>query len=329
MTMAVLELDNVFKSFSHGFLGRKHQVLSGLSFHLEQGEVYGFLGHNGTGKTTTMRLIMGLLRPNSGSIRVFGKPGVTRQARSRIGFLGDDVGLYPHLSAEEMLNFAGELFRLSSKEIRARRNDLLERFEMEEFSAVKIKKYSKGMRQRVGICVALMNNPELLLLDEPYAGLDPIGRRQLRELLLSLRDEGKTILLSSHIVPDVEAVCDRVGILSSGRISRCLNLREIFSPKSAPCEVTLGGVTPQFMVQINSSIEVIYHNSEVVVVRCEGQDVLKSVITRVIESRGNVLEIKPIRFNLEDYLIEELEQEEHKTASKSAERELDYAKSGS
>ena len=240
--MAILELHGIKKAFRTGFLGIRTPVLTGLDLAVEAGEVYGFLGHNGAGKSTTMKVVLGLLKPDAGRVVVFGKEGASRDTRARIGYLGEEVGLYPHNNAEEALGLLGELFRMPRSQARARAHELIEMVGLGEKRHVKIKHYSKGMRQRLGIATALMNDPELLLLDEPYSGLDPIGRKQLRELLVALKTQGKTILMSSHIVPDVEAVCDRVGILSGGKLARVLDLHEVYAGETGEVEVTVAGV---------------------------------------------------------------------------------------
>ncbi len=162
------------------------------------------------------------------------------------------------------------------------------------------------MRQRLGIAIALMNDPDFLILDEPYSGLDPVGRRQLRQLLLSLKEQGKTILLSSHIVPDVEAVCDRVGIISGGRIQRCLSLRDIYRQKSTPVEITASGVHRDTFDKPERGVELVYGNEEAIVLKCVGSGNVKTVISKVYAYGGEVLEVKPLKFSLEDYLLEAL-----------------------
>jgi ABC-2 type transport system ATP-binding protein len=304
--MNVLELDGVTKSYSRGLLGRKRPILEGLSLRIERGEVFGLLGHNGAGKTTTIRVILGLLRPDAGRVKLFEEDGVRRRSLSRIGFLGEETGFYPFLNAEETLRMTGELFRIQSDVLRERIKRLLVAVGLQAKAKAKIKTYSKGMRQRLGIAVALMNDPEFLVLDEPYTGLDPVGRRQLRKLLLSLKDQGKTILMSSHIVPDVEAVCDRVGILGGGKIQRCLALREIYQQKKTPVEVTAAGVDPRNFERPANGIELVYENPEAVVLRCEGPGVVKQVISKIYAFGGEVIEIKPLKFSLEDYLLETL-----------------------
>jgi ABC-2 type transport system ATP-binding protein len=304
--MKTIELENVSKTYSKGLLGRKQGVLQGLSLHIESGEVFGLLGHNGAGKTTTMRLVLGLIRPDSGRIRLFERDGVDREGLSRVGFLGEETGLYPFLTAEETLQLTGELFRLPRDVVRSRRSRLIEMVGLAARSRAKVRTYSKGMRQRLGIAVALMNDPDFLILDEPYTGLDPVGRRRLREVLLELKEQGKTILMSSHIVPDVEAVCDRVGILSGGKIQRCLALADIYRHKSTPVEITATGVDPGMFEAPDSGVELVYRNPEAVVLRCEGRGIVKQLISKVYAFGGEILEIKPLKFNLEDYLIETL-----------------------
>lgn len=304
--MKTLELEGIQKAYARGFRGRKQNVLDGLSLSIEQGEVLGLLGHNGAGKTTTMRLVLGLIRPDAGRVRLFGQDGVGREALSRIGYLGDETGLYPFLSAEETLQLTGELFRLPRDLIRSRKKRLIEMVGLSEKSRARVRSYSKGMRQRLGVAVALMNDPDFLILDEPYTGLDPVGRRQLRKILLSLKEQGKTILMSSHIVPDVEAVCDRVGILSGGKIQRCLELSEIYRHKSAPVEITASGVDPGMFERPDRGVKLVYANPEAIVLRCEERGMVKPLISKVYAFGGEVLEIKPLKFNLEDYLMETL-----------------------
>ncbi len=239
--MPILEIKDLCKTFRRGFLGRRIDVLRGLSLTLDKGEAYGFLGHNGAGKSTTIKLALGLLRPSGGEISIFGESGITSATRGRIGYLSEEIGLYPHLNAVEMLRLVGELFRLHGSVLSGRLDELLEAVGLAGDRKLRIKLYSKGMKQRLGIAAALINDPELLLLDEPYGGLDPVGRKQLRELLLTLKERGKTILLSSHIVPDVEAVCDRVGILSGGVIARSLDLNDVYNREGDDVEVTVTG----------------------------------------------------------------------------------------
>jgi ABC-2 type transport system ATP-binding protein len=306
--MRVLEIEDVRKTFRQGFLGRRNEVLRGLTLALDKGEVYGFLGHNGAGKSTTIKLALGLLRPNAGRISIFGEPGITHANRSRIGYLSEEIGLYPYLNPVEMLRLVGELFRLRGPALSGRIDELLEAVGLATDRKVRIKHFSKGMRQRLGIATALINDPELLLLDEPYGGLDPVGRRQLRELLLTLKDRGKTILLSSHIVPDVEAVCDRVGILSGGVIARNLDLNEVYAQELDEVEVTVSGVDNRSFVPGRHGAEQVLSNESLTILRCKGGDNLQPLIAEIYQHNGKVVEVKPIKLDLEDIFVEAIKE---------------------
>jgi ABC-2 type transport system ATP-binding protein len=324
--MDILELKGVCKSFSRGFFGRRKSVLRDLSLHIRQGEVFGLLGHNGAGKTTTMRIGLGILRGDRGQIRLFGDNGATKAARKRIGYLSDDLGLNPTFTAAETLRFTADLFRLSAAEGRKRTERLLDLVGLRDSANTKIAKYSKGMRQRLGLAVAIINNPDLLVLDEPYSGLDPIGRRDVRRLLLELKNQGKTILISSHIVPDVEAVCDRVGVLNEGSVQKCLDLKEIVRQKSDEVEITLSGVKESDFVGVDPKVQRVFANDEVLVLRCEGKGAKTSIIHRVLNAGGSIVELKPLRFNLEDYLFEALTDNASRPRGDMLQREIrEYA----
>jgi ABC-2 type transport system ATP-binding protein len=320
--MTVLTLDQIYKSFKNSLLGKKVPIIKDLSLSLDQGEVFGFLGHNGAGKTTTIKMILGLLRPDSGRITLLGESGSSRVARGRVGYLCEEVGLYPSLNAGEMLQLAGELYSMRPAQLKERKARLLDLVSLADRPRLPIKRYSKGMRQRLGVAIALLNDPDLLLLDEPYNGLDPIGRRELRKLLLALKESGKTILLSSHIVPDVEAVCDRVGILSGGTISKFLNLREIYATKTNEVEITASGITGRELTAEIGKIDYILEREEAVIFRSQGQPALQDVISSVYRLGGSVLEVKPLRFSLEEHLLEALSQERKEKDSIKKEIEL-------
>jgi ABC-2 type transport system ATP-binding protein len=301
--MRILEIKDLYKTFRRGFLGRRIEVLRGLSLTLDKGEAYGFLGHNGAGKSTTIKLALGLLRPSGGEISIFGEPGITPATRGRIGYLSEEIGLYPHLNAVEMLRLVGELFRLRGPVLSGRIDELLEAVGLAKDRKLRIKLYSKGMKQRLGIAAALINDPELLLLDEPYGGLDPVGRKQLRELLLALKERGKTILLSSHIVPDVEAVCDRVGILSGGVIARSLDLNDVYNCEGDDVEVTVTGGDTHSIVPARFGAEKVTSSESLTILRCRGGDKLQPLIAEVYRVNGKIVEVKPLKLDLEDIFV--------------------------
>jgi ABC-2 type transport system ATP-binding protein len=302
--MPILELHSIHKSFRRGFWGVRTPILNGVDLAIERGDIYGFLGHNGAGKSTTMKIILGLLRPDRGHAVVFGEVGSGPKTRARIGYLGEEVGLYPNLTATETLLLIGELFRLPQKIARARAEGLIEQVGLAHAGDKKTKQYSKGMRQRLGLATALINDPELLILDEPYSGLDPIGRRQLRELLLSLKSQGKTIMMSSHIVPDVEAVCDKVGILSDGVIARVLDLGAAREQNSGEVEVVIAGVEARRMVAREFGERQLHANDKICIVRCTSDHRLKSLVDDVYAANGRIVEVKPLRSGLEDVFVD-------------------------
>lgn len=197
----------------------KKTAVRNLSLEIKKGEVFGFLGPNGAGKTTTIKMILGLLRPSKGEIKLFNEAPDSTSVKKRIGFLPEMANLYPHLTGEEFLSFVGEIFHLPNKEIEKRSKKLLRLLSLPTESWSRpIRTYSKGMQQRIGMAQALMNDPEILFLDEPMSGLDPIGRRQMKDIILRLKEEGKTIFFNSHILADAEAICDRIGIIHQGKL---------------------------------------------------------------------------------------------------------------
>ncbi len=305
--MAILELDGIHKSFRQGFLGRRARVLRGVDLSVEPGEVFGLLGHNGAGKSTTMKIALGLLRADAGTVRVFGREGVDRRARARLGWLSEEIGLYPHLDAVEMLRLVGELFRLPRRRIDARIEELLEAVGLTAARHRRIRHYSKGMRQRLGVAAAIFNDPDLLLLDEPYSGLDPVGRRDLRTLLQRLKAQGKTIVLSSHIVPDVEAVCDRVGILSEGRIARVLDLNEVYVDHTNDVEVVVSGLDAARIDARDYGGEIVHRDARVVIVRCAGDRRLRALVDDVYDAGARVVGVRQVRLNLEDVFVREID----------------------
>ncbi len=197
---------------------RSSTVLSDVSLSVTKGEIFGFLGHNGAGKTTTMKILLGLLRPTSGRVDVLGAPAGDVATHSKLGYLPEAPYFYDYLTAEEFLEFYGKLAGMSRDAIQSRISILLEQVGLQEAQHRQLRKFSKGMLQRIGLAQALIQDPELVVLDEPMSGLDPMGRKEVRDLILSLREQGKTVFFSTHILSDVEMVCDRVGILAKGKM---------------------------------------------------------------------------------------------------------------
>jgi ABC-2 type transport system ATP-binding protein len=240
---AVVRTEQLTKEFASGFWRpRPHRALDALSFDVPTGGVFGLLGPNGAGKSTTLKLLTGLLRPTGGRAEVLGRPPGDTGARQRLGFLPEHPAFYDHLTAEELLAYFAGLFGYRGADRQRRTSRLLDLVGLGDDRRRPLRQYSKGMVQRVGLAQALVNDPELVILDEPMSGLDPLGRREVREIILGLRDEGRTVLFSSHILSDAEVLCSRIGILSKGRLVALGGLKELTAaagPGGRGCEVVV------------------------------------------------------------------------------------------
>jgi len=253
--MHAVRLRGLTKDFRVGFWRpRPKRAIDGVSLDVEPGEVLGYLGPNGSGKTTTLKLLMQLIFPTAGTAEILGRPVGDLDVRRRIGFLPESPYFYDNLTASELLaHFAG-LFGFSSRDARRRAEDLLDRVGIGDERGSYLRTYSKGMLQRVGIAQALINDPEVVFLDEPMSGLDPLGRRAVRTLILSLRDEGRTLFFSSHILADAEAICSRVAILSRGRLVASGRLSEL-GLRVRGWELVVADAAASDMVELEPTVE--------------------------------------------------------------------------
>ena len=242
--MSIVEAEHLQKTFALGFFRKKVRAVDDVSFAVEKNEIFGFLGPNGAGKTTTLKMLMGLIFPSRGQARIFGRPITERAVKQRLGFLPENPYFYDYLSGEELLDLMGHLFGLDRHERRQRARALLDRVGLGRAGDRALRKYSKGMLQRLGIAQALVNDPELVVLDEPMSGLDPIGRKEIRDLIVELKRQGKTVLFSTHILSDVELICDRVAMVVGGRMRDVGPLKELLSPRLIDTELVVehGGV---------------------------------------------------------------------------------------
>jgi ABC-2 type transport system ATP-binding protein len=235
----VIEVENLQKTYRTPFARRRVEALRGVSFSVRRGEIFGFVGPNGAGKTTTIRTLMGLIRATGGRASLLGHPIPSRAARAKVGFLPEAPYFYDYLTVPELLDLAGRLFGLSASERERRANQLIARVGLERARTQSLKKFSKGMLQRAGLAQALMNDPELVVLDEPMSGLDPIGRKEVRDLILELRAEGKTVFFSTHILTDVEAITDRVAIVARGQLQAYGSPSELVAKSILAVELTV------------------------------------------------------------------------------------------
>lgn len=238
-TTPAIEVTDLRKTYRNGLFRRPFVALEGISFRVEPGDVFGLLGPNGAGKTTFVKVLLGIVRSSGGSAALLGRPPGDRLSRLRVGYLPENLRIAGHHTAETALEYYGELSGLSTRQVRAKRNELLEAVGLADRSRDRLKKYSKGMLQRLGLAQALLHDPELLILDEPTDGLDPVGRSQVRSVLQKLRAAGRTVFLNSHILQEVELVCNRVAILDRGELRAIGSVDEIAPKRPEGVELEL------------------------------------------------------------------------------------------
>ena len=253
MSEPAVEVKNLTKVFTLGL--KKEYVVANdnLSFEVKAGEVYGLIGPNGSGKSTTMKVVLGLMAPSKGEAKVFGLDSGDIRARNEIGFLPENPYFYKHLSGAETLRFYGKLCGMRGRELENRVTELLKLVDLEGAANRRLGGYSKGMLQRIGLAQSLVQNPRLVILDEPTAGVDPIGSRHIRDLIMRLRDEGYTVFLCSHLLEQVQEVCDRVGILFQGRMRKEGRLEELIAIEDQTT-LTLEGASPELLARLHELV---------------------------------------------------------------------------
>src|SRR6185437_3079820 len=240
--MNAIEISGLSKNYRAGFFRKTEKTaLKDLSLEVHEGEIFGYLGPNGAGKTTTLKLVMGLMYPTAGSARILGKPVGDPQMKQSIGFLPEQPYFYDYLTARELLEYYAGLSAVPAAERGARARKILERVGLEQSTNTQLRKFSKGMLQRIGIAQAIIHDPKLVFLDEPMSGLDPIGRREVRDLIQSLKDEGKTVFFSTHILSDAEALCDRIAVINKGEVRSVGVVQDLLSRVSGTGEIIWDG----------------------------------------------------------------------------------------
>src|SRR5579859_6853002 len=238
MPGAAIEIENLTKDYPYGFLHlKKRRSLEGLTMQVEDGEVFGFLGPNGAGKSTTIKLLVGLIFPEAGTARILGKPISDIEMHRSIGYLPEQPYFYDYLTAAEVLDYFARFHDLSAADRRERVAKMLKKVGLETAGKIQLRKYSKGMLQRVGLAQAILHDPQVVILDEPMSGLDPIGRREVRDIILELKREGKTVLFSTHILTDAEMLCDKVGVIVGGKLRGVGRPDDIVGMKAHETEV--------------------------------------------------------------------------------------------
>src|SRR4030095_14941001 len=307
--MAVVEINNLTKDYEVGFLRkRKVRALDGLSLSIEGGQIFGFLGANGAGKTTTLKILMRLIFPTAGTARILGHDIENISVDQRIGDLPENPYFYDYLTAREFLDYCAQLFGLDGSERRKRTAYLLARVGLDEKRwDTQLRKFSKGMLQRVGLAQSIINDPEIVFLDEPMSGLDPSGRREVRDLIAALRREGKTVFMCSHILSDIEILCDRVAILRGGKLSQVGRLDDLRqqSPGSNQVEIIVSGATRESIAAAlpTEATLSIAETAGGLRIEVPDQTYVDPVLAALRKANGTLVAVQPIRQSLEELFV--------------------------
>ncbi len=302
----VVQIEAIRKVFRVGFWGRRVTAVDQLSLEVRRGEVFGFLGPNGAGKTTTIKMLMGLIYPTSGQARIFGHAVGDPAAKAKLGFLPESPYFYDYLTSREFLNFYGHLFGLWGGSLDRRVDELLELVGMSHAKDLQLRKFSKGMLQRVGIAQALINDPELVVLDEPMSGLDPIGRKEVRDLIFRLKESGKTVMFSSHILHDAELLCDRVAMIMKGRLVACGQVSELIQQGTThEVEMVVDRLSPEGLEHLRVLATKVMVSGERVIAVLSSQRQVDEALEVIRAAHAKLVSLTPHKASLEDLFIRE------------------------
>lgn len=302
--MPVIEIENLTKDYELGFFRKRTvRALDNLSLSVDAGQIFGFLGANGAGKTTTLKLLMRLIFPTSGTARILDRDIQDVRMHERIGYLPENPYFYDYLTAREFLEYCAEIFGSPVVARKKRTADLLSRVKLEEKKwDTQLRKFSKGMLQRVGLAQSLINDPDIVFLDEPMSGLDPVGRREVRDLIASLRDDGKTVFMCSHILSDIEVLCDRVAILKRGKLAQVGHLDELRQRTEGPnrMEILAANADPSALHLANADISATPRGLRIEI---SSEDEIESALAALRKAGGKVVSIQPIKQSLEELFL--------------------------
>jgi ABC-2 type transport system ATP-binding protein len=305
--MSVIEINNLTKDYEVGFWRkRKVRALDGLSLSIDGGQIFGFLGANGAGKTTTLKLLMRLIFPTDGSARILGHDIRDVSMHQRIGYLPENPYFYDYLTAREFLDYCAQIFGYPAATRKKRAADLLARVKLDEKRwDTQLRKFSKGMLQRVGLAQSLVNDPEIVFLDEPMSGLDPVGRREVRDLIAALRDEGKTVFMCSHILSDIEVLCDRVAILKKGRLAQVGYLDELRRKTEGPnrMEVMAAGTDAESLRAHLPGTE-IAPTPRGLRIEIASETEIENVLAALRKVGGKIVSVQPVKQSLEELFLD-------------------------
>lgn len=300
----LIRVRDLRKTFAIGFLRRKQvRAVKGVSFDVRRGEIFGFLGPNGAGKTTTIKMLTGLIAPSAGEAFLFGARVPSPEARQRIGFLPENPYVYPYLTPREFVELCGRLSGMSGSKLRRRAMQMLERVKVAYAADRPVGRLSKGMLQRTGLAAALVADPEMLVLDEPMSGLDPVGRKEVRDLIFEERDHGRTIFFSTHILSDVETMCDRVTILREGEVVVSGALRQLLRGDVLRTEIALANVSEALRSKLEALGLTVVARPDAVELEVEGEQTVGELLRLALAEGAQVARVVPRRETLEDLFL--------------------------
>jgi ABC-2 type transport system ATP-binding protein len=303
VTPVVLQVKDLAKTFRKPFTGRKVEAVRGVTFEVHRGEIFGFLGPNGAGKTTTIKMLTGLIAPTRGTMEILGVRAPSPDVMGRVGFLAENPYVYPYLSAREFVTLCGRLSGLRGAALAARVGESIARVGMTYAMDRAARTLSKGMLQRVGLAAALVHDPELLVLDEPMSGLDPVGRKEVRDLIVEEKQRGRTVFFSSHILADVELLCDRVCILRRGEVVLAGVLRDLLGAGRRRSEITIGGASDALREALAGMGQVARAVGDALVMEVEGDEAVKRVVERALADGARLEGVTPKRETLEELFL--------------------------
>jgi ABC-2 type transport system ATP-binding protein len=296
-----IRIQDLQKRFRLGFIPKTRQILKGITFAVREGEIFGYLGPNGAGKTTTIKCLLGLIHADAGTVEIFGRSHLSPRSREPLGFLPENPYFYDYLTAREFLTFTADLFGLGRREKEERIARLLKLVGLERAADLPLRKYSRGMLQRAGLAQALVNDPKLVILDEPLGGMDPLGRKEIRDIIVRFKDEGKTVFFTSHILQDIEMICDRVAIIVGGRIVKEGALSDLISERVLFTEATIAGLSPAAFAGLGESVSA---HGDRVLLRIFDESKVDEVLDLVRGQNGRLLSLSPRTETLEDIFVE-------------------------
>jgi len=305
--LEAIKTENLTKHFYDPLRRQAVVAVDNLNLVVERGEIFGFLGPNGAGKTTTIKMLLGLIFPTSGQGWVLGNPIGDKRTKEKVSYMPENPYFYDYMTGEDLLYFYGGLFGLRGSALKKKVDELLQLVGLNEHRKKQLSGYSRGMMQRIGIAQALLNDPELLILDEPTSGLDPIAHREVRELLIRLKEQGKTIFLCSHQLSDVEMVCDKVGIMNKGKLVTTGKLEDLL--RVGEMEIAVEGLEPSKIEQVEKIASRVYKKDGDYLLYADGEEKTQEIIDFVRNNGGKIISVVPLRRSLEELFVEIIKEE--------------------